>query len=48
MAQWINFHQNDRFVNQIRLLLLWERSGAIFLVLVGLKADRKFGWMKYW
>ena len=35
MVQWMNLHQN-----RTRLLLLCEKSGAIFLILVGLTADR--------
>ena len=38
MAQWINLHRNNIFVNWIRLPLLCEKSGAILLVLVGLTA----------
>ena len=40
MAQWINLHQNNNFVNRTQLPLLYEKSGAILLVLVGLMADR--------
>ena len=40
MAQWINLHLNNSFVNGTRLPLLCEKSGAILLVLVGLTA----GW----
>ena len=40
MAQWINLHQNNRFINWTQLPLLCERSGDILLVLVGLTA----GW----
>ena len=38
MAQWINLHRNNSFVNGMRLPLLCEKSGAILLVLVGLTA----------
>ena len=38
MAQWINLHQNNIFVNWTRLPFLYEKSGAILLVLVGLMA----------
>ena len=38
MAQWINLHRNNIFVNWTRLPLLCEKSGAILLVLVGLMA----------
>ena len=36
MAQWMNPHWNNSFINQTRLPLLCEKSGAILLVLVGL------------
>ena len=45
MAQWMNLHQNDSFVNQTRLPLLCEKSGAILLVLVGLMTGSQ---TKYW
>ena len=38
MAQWTNLHWNNNFLNRTRLPLLREKSGAILLVLVGLKA----------
>ena len=38
MVQWMNLYQNNSFVNQTRLPLLCEKSGAILLVLVGLTA----------
>ena len=38
MAQWINLHWNNSFVNWTRLPLLCEKFGAIRLVLVGLMA----------
>ena len=41
MAQWINLHRNNTFVNRMRLPLLCEKSGAILLVLVGLMAGRQ-------
>ena len=40
MAQWINLHQNNIFVNRMQLPLLYEKSGVILLVLVGLMAGR--------
>ena len=43
MAQWINLHRNNSFINGTRLPLLCEKSGAILLVLVGLTADRQAG-----
>ena len=36
MAQWINLHRSNIFVNRTQLPLLCEKSGAILLVLVGL------------
>ena len=41
MAQWMNLHQNNSFVNWTRLTLLCEKFGAILLVLVGLMAGDK-------
>ena len=43
MAQWINLHWNNIFVNRTRLPLLCEKSGAILLVLVGLTAAWQAG-----
>ena len=43
MAQWVNLHQNNSFINWMRLPLLCEKSGAILLVLVGLMAGRQAG-----
>ena len=43
MAQWINLHQNNLYVNWTRLPLLCEKSGAILLVLVGLTAAWQAG-----
>ena len=43
MAQWINLHRNNIFVNWTRLALLCEKSGAIILVLVGLTAAWQAG-----
>ena len=37
------FHRNNSFVNRTQLLLLYEKSGAILLVLVGLMAGRPAG-----
>ena len=45
----MNLHWNNSFVNQMQLPLLYETSGAIGLVLVGLMAGRLAGsQMKYW
>ena len=44
MAQWINLHQNNSFVNWMQLPLLCENFGAILLVLVGVTAGRQAGW----
>ena len=43
MAQWINLHRNNIFVNWTQLPLLCEKSGAILLVLVGLTAAWQAG-----
>ena len=43
MARWMNLHQNNIFVNRMRLPLLCEKSGAILLVLVGRLAGRQEG-----
>ena len=43
MAQWINLHRNNIFVNWTRLPLLCKKSGAILLVLVGLMAAWQSG-----
>ena len=43
MAQWINLHRNNIFVNWTRLPLLYEKSEAILLVLVGLMAAWQSG-----
>ena len=43
MAQWINLNWNNSFVNQTRLPLLYEKSGAILQVLVGLTAGWQSG-----
>ena len=43
MAQWINLHRNNIFVNWTRLPLLCEKPGAILLVLVGLMAAWQAG-----
>ena len=43
MAQWINLHRNNIFVNWTRLPLLCENSGPILLVLVGLMAAWQSG-----
>ena len=45
MAQWMNLHRNNSFVNQMQLPLLCEKYGAIFLVLVDLMAvQQSAGW----
>ena len=41
MAQWTNLNRNNSFVNLRRLHLLCKISGAVHLVLVGLRA----GWL---
>ena len=43
MVQWMNLHQNNSFINRIRLPLFCEISGAIHLVLMGLMAGRQAG-----
>ena len=43
MAQWMNLHRNNSFVNWTQLPLLCEKIGAIHLVLVGLTAVRQAG-----
>ena len=43
MAQWMNLHQNNSFINRTRLPLLCEKSRAILLVLVGLTAGWQSG-----
>ena len=49
MTQWMNLHWNNSFVNRIQLPLLCEKSGAVFLVLMGLTAGRKGQQSdKYW
>ena len=53
MAQWMNLHRNNSFVNWTRLPLLCEKSGVILLVLMGLTAGspgRQSGRQseKYW
>ena len=40
MAQWINLHRNNSFVNWTRLSLFCEIFGAVYLALVGLMAGR--------
>ena len=41
MAQWMNIHWNNSFVNRTRLPLLCEKIGAFLLVLVGLMAGQQ-------
>ena len=38
MAQWMNLHQNNSFINRLQLPLLCEISGIILVLLVGLMA----------
>ena len=38
MAQWMNLHRDNGFMNWMQLPFLCEKSGAILLVLVGLMA----------
>ena len=45
MAQWMNLHQNNSFVNRTRLPLFCEISGAVHLALVDLMAGRQAGWL---
>ena len=45
MAQWMNLHQNNSFINRTQLPLFYEISEAIHLVLVGLTTGRQAnGW----
>ena len=44
MVQWTNLNLNNSFVNPWRLPLLYEISGAVHLVLMGLMAGRQAGW----
>ena len=44
MAQWMNLHRNNSFINRTQLPLLCEKFGAILLVLVGLMAGSLAGW----
>ena len=37
----MNFHRNNSLINLMQLPLLCEKSGAIFLVLVGFMAGRQ-------
>ena len=48
MAQWMNLHRNNSFVNWTQLPLLCEKSGAILLVLVGLMAGSPAGRPEVW
>ena len=41
MAQWINVLQNNSFVNPTRLPLLFEKTGALAIVELGLTAGRR-------
>ena len=40
MEQWMNLYHNKNFVNQTLLSLLYEKSGAILLMLVDFMAGR--------
>ena len=42
MVQWMNW--NNSFINRMQLHLLCEKSGAILLVLVGLKTGPQVIW----
>ena len=44
MAQWINVLRNNGFVNQTRLPLLCEKTGALAIVEPGLTAGRPAVW----
>ena len=41
MAQWINILWNNGFVNPTRLPLLCEKTGALAIVELGLRAGRE-------
>ena len=43
MAQWMNFLQNNNFINLTRLPLLHEKTGALAIVESGLTAGRPAG-----
>ena len=43
MALWINFLQNNNFINPMRLPLLYEKTGALAIVEPGLTAGRLLG-----
>ena len=43
MVQCINFLWNNNFVNQMRLPLLHEKTGALAIVELGVMADRLAG-----
>ena len=43
MVQWINFLQNNSFLNLTRLPLLCEKTGALAIVEPGLTAGRPAG-----
>ena len=43
MAQWINVLRNNSFVNPMRLPLLFEKTGALAIVELGLMAGQQSG-----
>ena len=43
----MNLYQNNSFINWMQLSLLYEKSGAILLVLVGLAAGSPAGSQRY-
>ena len=43
MMQWMNLHWNNSFANWMQLPLLYEKSGVVLLVLVGLMAASPAG-----
>ena len=43
VAQWINVNQNNRSVLVCQYSVLREKTGPIFLLLVGLTAGRQAG-----
>ena len=43
MAQWINVLRNNSFINPTKLLLLYEKTGALVIVEPGLMAGGQAG-----
>ena len=41
MAQWTNLQRIEKFVNQTRLYITWEKSGGLYLAEPGLTV----GWL---